>query len=142
MSLDTEPRKVCVVLGTVDASGPDERTVFVSSTPVRFLRATLVDQAAKTGHADNYGKYEIINKSTTGSGTTVVASRYTDTPTTDDITAYVAWGLVNSTTTANLEIAANEVLTFKASEQGNAGSGDLTDGLLVIEYADGTGGGI
>lgn len=142
MSRDFEPLKIVINLGAVDASGPDERTVFVSSNPARFIAANIVDGVAKTGHANNYGTYEIINRGQAGAGTTVVASRSTDTPTTDDIDDYVAWPLTNSTTKANLEITAGDVLTFKASEEGSATSGDLTEATLILEYADGTGGGI
>ena len=139
MGLDTEPRHAIVPLGTVDASGPDERPVFVANDACRILAVNLVDTAAKTGHADNYGKYELINKGAAGAGTGVVASRYSDTPTTDNIAAYVAWPLTVSGTASLLNLDAGNVLQFKASEEGSAASGDLTDALLVIEYTVGEG---
>lgn len=141
MSLDIAPMVAEIPLGAVDASVPFEQPVFMRSTYTRILEVNLVDVATKTGNAANYGTYQLINKGTTGTGTTVVASRSSDTVTTDDFTPYVAWPLTLNATESNLEIAPDSVLHFLATES-NPTSGDLTKALLVIEYAIGYGGGI
>jgi hypothetical protein len=142
MSSDLSPLVATYALGQIDASGPEEKPVFSHSKAVRILGVRLLDTAAKSAHADNKGTYSLINKGSDASGTDVVATRIGDTPTTDDIAAYVPWPLTLNTDETTLEIDAGEVLSFKAEEAGTAGSGDLTDALLVIEYAIGYGGGI
>lgn len=142
MSLDISPLRVSIPLGSVDASGPEDRPVLYVSKAIRVLGVYLIDSTAKTGHADNKGTYEVINKGTAGAGTAVVATRTTDTPTTDDIAAFDAWPLTLNADETVLEIAAGSVLSFTAAEAGTATSGDLVEACLVIEYADGYGGGI
>lgn len=136
------PDKMLIPLGTVDASGPDTRPVFVATERCRLLGASIVDVTAKTGHANNYGTYALIDMGTDGSEAVTVATRATDTPTTDDIAAYVEWPLTLNTTPANLELEEGTVLIFSGTEAGSATSGDLVDALLVISYQNGYGGGV
>lgn len=137
MSTAAEPRQVCIPLGVVDASGPQDIPVFVASVAIEILGVYLMDTTAKSGHADNNGTYSIINKGVAGDGTAVVATRVTDTPTADDIAAFVDWPITLSATEANLEVAAGSVLSFTAAEAGTATSGDLVKACLVLEYAVG-----
>ena len=142
MSTAMEPRQTVVYFGQIDASAPEALPVFVASVPIEILGVYLLDTAAKVGHANNKGTYSIINKGLAGAGTTVVATRVTVAPTTDDIAAFVKWPLTLSAFTNRLEVAAGEVLAFTASEAGTATSGDLTDATIIIEYAVGYSGGV
>lgn len=142
MSSAAEPRQAVILLGSIDASGPEDIPVFVASVPIEVLGVDLIDTAAKSGHGTNKGTYSILNKGAAGSGTAVVATRVTDTPTTDDIAAFVRWPITLSATKSLLEVAAGSVLSFTASEAGAATSGDLTNAALVIEYAVGYSGGV
>lgn len=143
MSLSNAPLVHIAKVGAMDASATPEAVVFVAPTQgCRILGINLIDNTAKTAHADNKGTYAILNKGAAGDGTTSVASRVTDTPTTDDIAAYVPWPITLTTTLANLEIAGGRVLTIKATEAGTATSGDLVDCSVQILYAEGYGGGI
>lgn len=142
MSTDLQPLLAVIPLGQIDASGPEEKPVFSHSKRTRILGSWLSDTANKVAHADNKGTYSLINKGLAAAGTGVVATRITDTPTTDNITAHVKWPLTLNADESVLELAAGEVVSFKAEEAGTAGSGDLTDAVLFIEYAIGTGGGI
>ena len=142
MSLDIEPRVSVVRIGVMDASAGPEQAIFVAPCRCRIIGISLVDNTAKTAHADNKVITTVYNKGAAGDGTTVVASRTGDTPTTDDIAAFVPWPLDLSTTIANLELPAGRVLTAKVTEAGTAASGDLVDAVWVVTYAEGYGGGI
>lgn len=142
MSLDIEPRVSVVRIGAMDASGAPEKTIFVAPCRCRILGVSLIDNTAKTAHADNKMITAVYNKGAAGDGTTVVASRTGDTPTTDDIVAFVPWPLDLSTTIANLELAAGRVLTAKVTEAGTETSGDLVDAVWEVTFAEGYGGGI
>lgn len=134
--------RLVVPLGSVDASGPDVRAVFCPSTRCAIKKVMLIDSTAKSGHAANYGTYSLINKGTAAAGTTVIASRATDTPTTDDIAAWVRWNVTMNTDMNAWEVQPNEVVVFQAAETGTADSGDLVEALLVIEYDTDHGGGL
>ena len=135
---EIDPIAVPRYIGVMDASAAPEVLVFTAPCACRIVGIWLADGTAKTGHGTNYGTYTAYNK-TTGAGAVVVASRATDTPTTDDIVANVGWPVTLSTTLSALNMAQGECLTFKAVEAGAATSGDLVTALVSVAYVPGIG---
>ena len=139
MGLDTQPLQSVTYVGALTGSNSTEVPIFTAPLACRIVSINLVDLTGVTAHTQNYGTATVTNKGTDGSGTTSVAARATDTATTDDITAFKVWALTNSTTEADLELAANEVLAFAWTE---AGSGqDLGGAAVTVNYAHGSGAG-
>ena len=139
MGLDIQPQTAVAYLGDFTGSTGTELPCFAAEVACRIVAIDLLDITGVTAHASNYGTATVENKGTTGSGTTSVAARSTDTVSTDDIDTFAAWAITLSTTEANLEIAAGESLSFAWTE---AGTGqDLGGAAIVIHYAVGSGAG-
>ena len=134
---DVEPLGHVRYVGAMDASTTPVAVIFVAPCRCRVTGIGLVDSTTKAGHGTNYGTYAVTNRGAAGTGTTAVASRTTITPTTDDITAYVYWPLTLSTTKANLDLAAGDVLLVTATEAGAAASGDLVLANWIVKYVPG-----
>lgn len=79
----------------------------ITITGVTFLTAGTV-----TGHGTNYTTIAMDKYDGAGGAGTVVASRATDTPTTDDIAAGVPWALTLSVVAGAVDVDAGEVLGF------------------------------
>ncbi len=71
---------------------------------------TIVPEAAGTANATNFRTFRVVNKGADGSGSTVVASFATDTPTTDDLKAFDEKAVALSATAANLVVKEGDVL--------------------------------
>lgn len=139
MGLDIFPDVDVVHIGAFTGSASTEEAVWIAPAKCVILGVSLVDKTGVTGHTQNYGTATITNKGTAGSGTTSVAARSTNVATTANITAWKAWPVTLSTTAADLQLAAGDVLTFAWTE---AGSGqDLGGAALQIKYALGSGAG-
>jgi len=89
----------------------------------------------------NIATVTATNLGSAGAGTTVVATRTTDSDVTGSgaIVAKVPWTLINSATAANLEIEAGDVLEIAFTEGGTAASGDMTNVTLNINTIPGAG---
>jgi len=94
-------------------------------TAVRFLADVAI-----TGHADNNATVSVINKGAAGAGTTEMASKAFDTPTTDDVAQYDESAITLSGTAANLVAAAGDLISVKKAV---AGDGLAVAGTIVIE---------
>jgi len=139
MGLDIQPQTAVAYLGPFTGSTGTELPCFAAEVACRIVAIDAVDITGITAHASNNGILTVTNKGTTGSGTTSVAARTTDTVSTDDIDAFAAWAITLSTTQANLEVAAGESLAFKLTE---AGTGqDLGGVAIAVHYAIGSGAG-
>jgi hypothetical protein len=114
-----------------------EIPVFRAERRCKIEAVRLVNMAAITGNASNYGTFALTNRGTAGSGTTSVASRATDTATTDDVAAKVPWTVTLSTTPANLYVEADEELTASWTITGTGD--DLTQALIEVDYIPTTG---
>jgi hypothetical protein len=115
----------------------DEVVAFIPDAKVKILSVKLVNQAAITGNASNYGTLTVYNRGAAGTGTTAVAQRATDTATTDDVTANVPWEVTLSSTPAALYVEAGEALTCEWAQTGTGG--DLTEASVMIAYVYHTG---
>jgi len=140
MSRATAIRTATIAAGAVDAS----------ATPVFYWRAPcqcvidgiyLINSAAVAAHATDIATIAVTNLGTAGAGSDVVATRTTDSDVSGSaaIAANIAWEITKSTTAANLEVAAGEVLKIAPTEGGTATSGDLADATFQIDYLVGTG---
>jgi hypothetical protein len=90
---------------------------------------TVIPEANVTANATNYRTIRVLNSGAAGSGSTVVASRALDTPTTDDLVKNDEKSIPLSGTAANLEVAAGDVLV---ADETVAASG-LAHGGYVIK---------
>jgi hypothetical protein len=88
----------------------------------------IVPEAGLTANATNYRTFRVVNKGQTGAGSTVVATFATDTPTTDDLTAFDEKAIPLSGTAANLAVAAGDVL---AADETVAGTGIAHSGYTI-----------
>lgn len=70
----------------------------------------IVPEANGTANATNFRTFRVLNKGAEGSGSTVVASFATDTPTTDDLKAFDERVIPLLGTAANLVVKAGDVL--------------------------------
>ena len=104
------------VIGRVPFSG------FVSNV-------SIVPEAALTANATNFRTFRVINKGQAGAGSTVVASRPTSTPTTDDLVAFDEKAITLSGTPANLQVAAGDILV---ADETVAASGVAHSGYKII----------
>jgi glutamine amidotransferase PdxT len=89
----------------------------------------IVPEAALTANATNFRTFRVLNKGQSGSGSTVVATFATDTPTTDDLAAFDEKSIPLSGTAANLVVAAGDVL---AADETVAASGVAHSGYTII----------
>ena len=137
MSSDLQPEVAVVTLGSLLGSDQTELPVFSARTKTRILGIDLLNAANISAHTSNYGVATVYRKGTGGTGTTVVAQRNS---TADSVTGYVPWPVTLSTTIANRELNANEVLTLKWTENGLGQ--DLSNAKVAVHYAQGYGGGI
>jgi hypothetical protein len=120
----------------VDAMASDTTAnthFFVAPRAIRVLRVTYLPLAAVTANATNYGTL-ILNKDTGAGADTVVASRATDTVTTDDMAAGVPWDLVNSSTAANLELALDDKFGIQITKTGTGVA--IAAGHLIVYYEE------
>ncbi len=79
----------------------------------------IVPEAAGVANATNFRTFRVVNKGASGSGSTVVASLATDTPTTDDLKAFDEKVIPLSGTAADLVVKEGDVLVadeIKAAE--------------------------
>lgn len=96
-------------------------------------KVTYIPRAAVTANATNYGTVLLYSADGAGGSTTTVASRATDTVTTDDMANGVPWDLVNSATAADLDVDKGEVLAFAITK---AGSGVvIAAGVLQVQVS-------
>jgi hypothetical protein len=100
--------------GDVVAAGP-----WPHRAEVVAVYLTDVDGGV-TANATNYATVTVTNRGTDGTGTTVIASRATDTVTTDDVSQYVPWTVTLSTTDSELIIERGETLSI-AITKANSG---------------------
>jgi hypothetical protein len=89
----------------------------------------IVPEAALTANATNYRTFRVINKGQAGSGTTVVATFATDTPTTDDLAAFDEKEIPLSAVAGATTVAAGDVL---AADETVAASGIAHSGYRII----------
>jgi hypothetical protein len=95
----------------------------------RVASVAIIPEAALTANGTNFRTFRVINKGQSGSGSTVVASFATDTPTTDDLAAFDEKAIPLSGTPANLNVAAGDVL---AVDETVAGTGVAHSGYKAI----------
>jgi hypothetical protein len=95
----------------------------------RVSSVKIVPEAALTANATNFRTFRVVNKGQAGSGSTVVASFATDTPTTDDLVAFDEKAIPLSGTPANLKVAKGDVL---AVDETVAAAGVAHSGYKVL----------
>jgi len=95
----------------------------------RVSSVSIIPEAALTANATNFRTFRVINKGQAGAGSTVVASRATDTPATDDLVAFDEKTIDLSGTPANLNVAAGDVL---AADETVAGTGVAHSGYQIV----------
>ena len=136
----TAVQQATIYMGTVDAS----------ATPLAFWRAPcqcliesihLLTSSAIAADAANIHTSTVTNRGVAAAGSDVVATQTTDSDVAGSaaIVAKTPWALVMSSTLANREVAAGEVLEIAPTEGGTATSGDLANASYVINYRVGTG---
>ena len=111
---------------------------FHLTTPADTGTVTAVQftpDSAVTANATNYATISVARRATGAYGTGIaVASRATDTVTTDDMAAFTPWALTLSGTAANLEVANNDVFTIAIAK---AASGvAVPAGVLTVEITN------
>jgi hypothetical protein len=132
-------RAIETYIGTVDASG----------TPLYFLRVpedcVLIDcgwitSNAIAAHAANIHTTTVTNRGQAAAGTTVVATKTTDSGVTgyEAITAKQAW-VMTPASAAVAELSGDDVLEIAPTEGGAATSGDLADATFFLVYRPGHG---
>ena len=89
-----------------------------------------------TAHATNFATLSVLNLGTDGAGTTSVAARATDTVTDDDQDDGVPWALTVSTTVADTEVDAGDVLAIDKTVAAT-GVAVAAGGVFVIHYRGG-----
>lgn len=99
----------------------------ITVTAVKFLTAGTI-----TADGTNYTTLALNKYDGAGGSATIVASRATDTVTTDDVAAGVPWALTLSGTAANLDVDAGEVLGV-TGVKASAGVA-VPAGIIVVEY--------
>lgn len=90
---------------------------------------SIVPEAAGVANATNFRTFRVINKGQAGAGATVVASRATSVPTTDDLAAFAAKAITLSGTPANLSVVAGDIL---AVDETVGGTGLAHSGYKVL----------
>jgi hypothetical protein len=113
------------------AATADEWCVFRAPGPVTIKKLSIAWNASITGAATDNFAVAAQNKGTAGTGTTAVSDTKTYTSGVN-ATAFLPDDLTLSTTAANLELAANEVLSIKRTVNGTGLASP--DGLVLIEY--------
>lgn len=91
--------------------------------------------SAVTANATNYATISVARRAVADYSTGIaVASRATDTVTTDDMVAFTPWALTLSGTAANLEVADNDVFTVAIAK---AASGVVIPaGVVTVEISN------
>jgi hypothetical protein len=128
--LGTRRFPVYIPLAWATAGTAGEEPAF--RAPIR-LQVTAVRFIAKTafaGHGTNYATVSLQNKGSAGTGTTEIASKAFDTPTTDDVAAFDEAAITLSATAANLILAQGDVVSIKKAV---AAAGLAIDGIIIIE---------
>jgi len=119
---------LAVPVGDMIGEEGAEVTLFEAPVRLNVTKVTLFgDAIAKS--ATNYADATITNKGTTGSGTTTVAARGTDSTA---VTAFVGWDL--SRTLTNTTIEKDECLAFAWAETASTAPTTLVNGTVQVEF--------
>lgn len=97
-------------VGAAAAGDAQDEVVGEAPFAATVTGVTITPEAALTANATNYRTFRVVNKGTDGTGTTVVASFATDTPTDDDLVAFDEKAIPLSGTAANLDVAEGDIL--------------------------------
>lgn len=117
--------------GQATAGTADTWPVFLADRPVTITGVSWVPAAAVTGAATNNFAIAAQNRGTAGAGTTAVTATKTYASGTDSV-AHDAEALTLSTTAADLNLAAGEVLSLVRTVNGTGIA--QPDGLVVVSY--------
>ena len=113
-----------VVFGSVGAGVGAEQAVLVAPAACRVYGISLVNGANLAANGINYTKLELVNKGSSGSGTTILA---TFDGSADSFTAFDA-----SVKTFSVDLESGDVLALKKTDFG-AGAA-VTDLLCSVSY--------
>lgn len=134
--VDLNPNAVVVPIAATSADGTAAVNGPTFSAPVRIIAAYVSLSSAVGAHSANYATISVINKGTTGSGTTSVGAAVTTTAIAQDKPT----ALTLSSTKSAREISAACTLNVTIAK---AAAGVATKaGAVTILYAHGTGGSI
>ena len=131
---------VTLCFNDVDAS--DARMLFWRAPAnVTISSMYLVTSTAIAAASANIMTVAVTNRDTDATGTNVVGTQTTDSDVSgySAVTAKVAWAITNSSTASYLEVTSGQVLEAAITEGGAAGSGDMSDVSIVINYYVGEG---
>lgn len=128
-----------VFVGTVDASAAPTINLFVAPCKCRVVGVDMVVAAAKALHAADYGDYSV--KNITDNVELASLSTLTGAADANALAADTAEAFTLTSTLANLELDAGDVLQFFPTEAGTATSGDLTECFVQVKWVPGTGAG-
>jgi len=131
--------KVAILQVPLDADGSftvASASTFRADRDITVVSAYFLTAGTVTAHGTNFTTLKLNKYDGAGGTATLVASRATDTVTTDDVAALVPWALVNSATAADLNLAAGNVLGVLGDITGG-GSGVATPaGVLIVNYKE------
>jgi hypothetical protein len=126
-----EKRRTAYIPGQSTANAADEWPVLYCDKALTVTGVRWIPAAAVTGDNTNYFSLAAQNKGTAGAGTTAVTATKAYTTGTNSV-AFDAEDLTLSSTAADLNMAAGEVLTLKRTV---AASGlAQPDGLVEVTY--------
>lgn len=116
-----------------DFTDPSD-SVWYAEEAGQVLSAYFLTAGTITAHGTNYTTLALNKRDGAGGAATVMASRATDTVTTDDVAAFVPWALTLSGTVANTQFASGNVL----SVSGTKASAGVTvpTGVVVVVYKE------
>lgn len=98
---------------TIPAAGAavtQDQTIGEAPADATVTSVSITPEAALTAHGTNYRTFSLVNKGQAGAGTTVIATFATDTVTTDDLVAFDEKALTLSSTEADLNVSAGDIL--------------------------------
>jgi hypothetical protein len=113
-------RVTCVKLEPLAADADDELGTLIAPCKLQIVSVALVDvDDDRVADGSDCRSFTLTNRGDDGSGETLIASRTTDTPTTDDITQFVPWPLVLASDPADQIVERGEVLNLNSVHEGN-----------------------
>lgn len=129
--------KVAVLQVPTDADGDftvASASMFRADRDITVVSVYLLTAGTITAHGTNYTTLALNKYDGAGGSATIVSSRATDTVTTDDVAAGVPWALVNSSTAADLNLAAGAILGVTGTKA-SAGV-TVPAAVLIVNYKE------
>lgn len=126
-----DKRRTAYLPGQATAGNADEWPVFVADKALTITGVKWVPAAAVTGDNTNYFSIAAQNKGAAGAGTTAVTATKAYTTGVNSV-AFDAEDLTLSSTAADLNMAAGDVLTLKRTV--TASGLAQPDGLVEVTY--------